>query len=73
MLNEGEIVEEGQPFRLLAANVSDEEVTGNGYFAEMVKNCGLDNSREIFREAKKKFLGTGNLSKSKSTILKFFE
>ncbi len=56
VLDEGKIVEEGPIFNLLVANSSDDEVTGKGHFAEMVRNCGPSISKEIFNLAKSRFL-----------------
>ena len=57
VLDDGKIIEEGQLFRLLVANLTDEEITGKGYFADMVRNCGSATAKEIFNIAKVKFSG----------------
>jgi ATP-binding cassette, subfamily C (CFTR/MRP), member 4 len=55
VLDDGKIIEEGQLFRILVANPSDEEITSKGYFADMVRNCGPATAKEIFKIAKMRY------------------
>ena len=56
VLEKGINKEFDEPFKLLAKDENDAEITQNTYFAELVKNTGESVSKQIFDLAKEKFL-----------------
>ncbi|KAL4483821.1 hypothetical protein ABPG72_006196 [Tetrahymena utriculariae] len=56
VLSDGVVAEYDTPFKLLSNSESDQEITKNTIFAQMVKNTGKNNSENIFQMAKTKYL-----------------
>ena len=53
VMDKGVVVEYDSPYRLLVRDLDDEDITSDSLFAYMVKNSGKENSRSIFRTAKR--------------------
>jgi len=56
VMDEGKVVEYDSPFKLMAQNVSDEEITKEGLFVDMVQACGAEKQKQLFAEARRKFM-----------------
>ena len=55
VMEQGEIVESGHPYRLLVKESDDEEITSEGHFAGIVKSYGDQISRGFLQQAKRKY------------------
>lgn len=54
VMDQGKGREFDHPYKLLVKNVGDEEITNDGYFAQMVKATGKDSADSLFQIAKDK-------------------
>ena len=55
VLDQGRIVEFDHPFKLLVNHISDEQITKESIFSEMVRALNEGQQERIFRKAKKKY------------------
>ena len=55
VMDQGEGREFDHPYRLLVENVGDQEITSEGYFAQMVRATGDQTATSLFKIARDKF------------------
>ena len=56
VMNNGHGEEFDHPFNLLVVDTSDEQITSNGYFSNMVKSTGEETANSLFQIAREKYL-----------------
>ncbi|KAL4437735.1 hypothetical protein ABPG74_012410 [Tetrahymena malaccensis] len=61
VMNDGVVAEYDAPINLLCNSLSDQEITKNTIFSQMVKNTGKNNSANIFQLAKEKYLSANQV------------
>lgn len=55
VMDKGKIVEYDNPLKLLVYDENDNDITKNGYFADMVKNTGVQPAKKFLEAAKKAY------------------